>query len=90
MTAITAPRIPLSQSLAIEQFKGSWTDQSLADIATALTCDEFEALLDLLHSFDLVSAETAAKIEDVHAAGDEHGDMHCRCKEPWCIEEREG
>ncbi|EKF22970.1 putative gp79 [Mycolicibacterium hassiacum DSM 44199] len=78
----------LSPQLALAQFKEVWSDgYLLSDIATHLTCTEFEAMADLLLAIG-VSEETVAGFEEAHAEGDDCGDMHCCCDDPECIEER--
>ncbi|AGK86107.1 hypothetical protein Chy5_0072 [Mycobacterium phage Chy5] len=81
-------RIPLSPQLALDQFKSVWGDgYAVCDIATSLTCTEFEALADLLLAIG-VDPRTVESFESSHAEGDDCGDMHCRCDDPGCIEER--
>lgn len=81
-------RIPLSPKLALDQFKEVWGDgYLLGDIATKLTCIEFEAMADLLLAIG-VDERTVEAFEDDHSEGDDCGDMHCRCDDTDCIEER--
>lgn len=81
-------RIPLSWSLASEQFKEVWGDSFiLGEFADKLTCSEFEAMADMLLAVG-VDPEMVEEFEDLHAQSDECGDMHCQCDNPECIEER--
>lgn len=82
-------RIPLSPSLASARFKEVWGDgYLLGDIATTLMCTEFEALADMLLAVG-VDPQTVEDFEGYHAAGDDCGDLHCRCDDADCIAERE-
>ncbi|QGJ90974.1 hypothetical protein SEA_BIANCATRI92_76 [Mycobacterium phage BiancaTri92] len=82
-------RIPLAPALAFEQFREVWSDgMLLGDIAGKLTCTEFEAMADMMLAVGF-EPRTVAMFEECHAEDDECGDMHCRCDDPECIEERE-
>ncbi|ASR86530.1 hypothetical protein SEA_CHANGELING_78 [Mycobacterium phage Changeling] len=77
-------RIPLSPQLALDQFKEVWGDgYLLGDIATNLTCTEFEAMADLLLAIGC-DEQMVEAFEDDHAEGDDCGDMHCRCGDEEC------
>ncbi|AMS01068.1 hypothetical protein SEA_ARCHERNM_74 [Mycobacterium phage ArcherNM] len=77
-------RIPLSPQLALDQFKEVWGDGwLLSDIATNLTCTEFEAMADLLLAIG-IDPDVVEGFEDSHAEGDDCGDMHCKCGDEDC------
>ncbi|QGH79756.1 hypothetical protein SEA_ANON_85 [Gordonia phage Anon] len=83
-------RILLSEMSAIEQFKQGFEADTIMDIAQSLSCTEFEALIDLMQAFGMISGGMAKEVEERHAEADDCGDMHCRCTDPECIAEREG
>ncbi|MBO2461567.1 hypothetical protein [Actinomadura violacea] len=61
-------------------FARTWAQGELADeVATALTCDEAEALAELFHAAGLQDA--AKTWMDSHAAGDYPEDRHYRGRE---------
>ncbi|AFV51210.1 hypothetical protein ST20ES_81 [Mycobacterium phage 20ES] len=81
-------RIGLSLPSALHQFKEVWGDGYLiGDIGPNLTCMEMEALADMLQAAG-VPADRVEEMIDAHAEGDDCGDMHCKCDDPECIEER--
>ncbi|ASZ75240.1 hypothetical protein PBI_MISSWHITE_74 [Mycobacterium phage MissWhite] len=81
MTVTREKRIPLRPQLALAQFKEVWGDgYLLSDIATHLTCTEFEAMADLLLVIG-VHEETVAGFEEAHAEGDDCGDLLIRVNE---------
>ncbi|AOT25446.1 hypothetical protein KIP29_gp18 [Mycobacterium phage BabyRay] len=72
---------------AIEHFIEVWSDGYLsADTATHMTCVEVEALAGVFRAFG--HNDTADRWIADHAEADDCGDMHCRCDDPECIQER--
>lgn len=72
---------------AIDGFLEAWGGVYLAcDVGTKLTCIEVEALAALFRA--LGAPGSAEEWVECHAEGDDCGDLHCRCDNEECIEER--
>lgn len=61
---------------ALARFLNAWNGELAGDIATKLTCDEVDAVADLLRATG--HTDTAAAWIRHHADGDEPGDSHYR------------
>lgn len=72
---------------AIDNFLEAWGGGYLAsDVGDKLSCIEVEALAALLRA--LGDPGAAEEWIEYHAEGDDCGDLHCRCDDEECIEER--
>ncbi|WKW87292.1 hypothetical protein SEA_CHARGERPOWER_77 [Mycobacterium phage Chargerpower] len=70
----------------LKTFIEVWGRDLAVDVASHLTCIEAEAIASLFLS--LGDAKAAEEWIECHAEADDCGDMHCRCDDPECIEER--
>lgn len=72
---------------AFDVFTDVWNSDTIGDIATSLTCIEFDALIDLVVAGGM-GPETAKMLTEMHGEGDDCGDSHCLCDDEECIAER--